>query len=47
MEIALLVKLGFIVKGIVLGGYSITGSYLAKTAFQYVEDYKRYNSEDK
>ncbi|UUV46156.1 hypothetical protein [Bacillus phage vB_BanS-Thrax2] len=40
MEFIILAKVGFVVKAFVNAGYVIASSYLAKTGWQYVEDYK-------
>ncbi|AGI11976.1 hypothetical protein PQE74_gp225 [Bacillus phage vB_BanS_Chewbecca] len=40
MEFIILAKVGFFVKAIVNTGYVIATSYMAKTGWQYVEDYK-------
>lgn len=47
MEFALLVKVGIVVGCVVKGGYAIAGSYLLRTAYKYVQDYRYYVSIEK
>lgn len=45
MELLLLA--GVVVKGAVYVGYGIAGTYLAKTAVRYVQDYKESVSKER
>ncbi|MFS0905774.1 hypothetical protein AB3N02_22260 [Priestia aryabhattai] len=40
VEFVILAKVGMVIKGIVTGGYCLAGSYLVRTGFVYVRDYK-------
>lgn len=40
LEIGLLIKVGMVIKGIVAGGYTLAGSYMARTGVQYIRDYR-------
>lgn len=40
MELALLVKVGMIMEGIIRAGYLLAGSYVLRTGVKYIKDYK-------
>lgn len=47
MEFWLLAKVGMVINGIVFGGYTLAGSYLVRTGYKYVQDYKESVARDK
>lgn len=41
-EFIILMKVGMVIKGIVMGGYTLAGSYVVRTGVRYVQDYRDY-----